>query len=265
MRKLQFLISFLFLTSYFIFVTSVFAHLVGQPPFFKVNGIYADIYNVSSTSLADFNLPQDIVKENFLVGENINFEIDAPVLPVPEEILKQSEFSWDFGDGTKGVGLKNTHVYKKTGSYIVKVEVSAGGQTPQILQTTLINIVPDKNYQLPKAVISVNGWSGTGDPTKEFLETKFDKDFNFDGSKSISSSKITEYIWDFGDQTSGTGVMVTHRYDTNPYAVFPVLRIKTEDGFIADSMVQIKEGNPATNPLGYFQNRANNPLMGTSL
>ena len=239
------------LISLFLLFNPVYAgaHGDGLNSFFLINNETTKQYHINSTSLTDFNLPQSTASETYLAGEGISFEIDTADLPFTEVIVKQSQFFWDFGDGIKGFGLKNSHSYKKTGSYILKIEVSAGGQPPQILQTTLINIVPDKNYQLPKSVISVNGYEGGGDPTKDFLESKFDMDFNFDGSKSTASSKISEYIWDFGDQTSGTGQKITHRYDTNPYAVFPVLRIKTEDGFIADSMVQIKEGDRAANPL----------------
>ena len=37
------------------------------------------------------------------------------------------------------------------------------------------------------------------------------------------------------------GKSFKYKYSENPYTVFPVLRIKTADGFISDTFVQIKD------------------------
>lgn len=238
------------------------AHLLGQPPFFKINGVYTDIYSVMSTSLPDFDLPQDIATGTYLVNTPINFEMELNILPISAEIIEQSKFSWDFGDGTTGEGTKNTHIYKKPGSYILEVNVSAAGQEPQLLQTTLIHILPSSDYKLPRASFTVNGWKPSGDPTVDMLNTKFEEEFSFDGSGSSGGdSKITEAKWDFGDGVEGKGLVTKHTYTSQPYAVMPVLRIKTEDGFISDSFVQMKEGAIA-NPLGYLGEKASNPTLG---
>lgn len=69
----------------------------------------------------------------------------------------------------------------------------------------------------------------------------FDKQLEFDGTKSQSPSQIIEYSWDFGDQKLASGPTVTHRYTPGSDAVFPVLLIKSADGFIAASFIQIQE------------------------
>lgn len=218
------------------------AHAIGQPPFFKINGVYTDYYPVPSTSLEEFYLPQDISKTNFLVGDVLQFEIDTTAMPAPPEIIQKTKFSWDFGDGQKTEGLKNSHSYTKPGTYFLEIKADSGdGGEPQVLQSTAINILPDQNYKLPKSVIEINGKTSS-DPLLDIIEVDFNKQIKFDGTKSDSgSSEITEFFWDLGNQTSKAAPEFTFKYDENPYAIFPVLRIKTKDGFISDSYVQLSE------------------------
>lgn len=217
------------------------AHSVGQPPYFKINGIFTDYYPVLSTSLYGFNLPQDIAPANYLVSENIEFEIDTSQLPVPMEIVEKSKFLWDYGDRTTTEGLKNSHAYAKPGTYVMSIKVDTGdGFEPEILQSTAINILPNADYKLPKAIIEINNASVNS--PQEQLDVDFAKEVKFDGSKSDpGSSEITEYFWDLGNQESKTGDSFNYTYPENPYAVAPVLRIKTKDGFISDATIQIKD------------------------
>jgi hypothetical protein len=228
---------------------SVQAHALGQPPFFKANGVYTDLYPVPTTSLTDFYLPQDITKDNFLVNENIDFEIDIQALPVPPEIVEKTTFTWDFGDGTQARGIKNSHKYSKPGTYFMELKADSGdGNEPQLLQSTAINILPFKDYRLPKAVVEVNG-KQSKDPLLDILETDFSKEITFEGSKSeAGSSEITEYYWDLGNGNFKSEVKFKYKYPENPYAVFPVLRIKTKDGFVSDGYVQLSA--PLDSPTG---------------
>src|SRR3989344_4426201 len=84
-----------------------YAHSIGQPPYFKVNGVFTDYYPVPSTSLEDLELPQDLATGQHLVGENLEFLIDETALPVPKEVVEKTKFLWDFGDGATAQGLKN--------------------------------------------------------------------------------------------------------------------------------------------------------------
>lgn len=242
-----------------------YAHLPGQPPFFKVNGVLTGYYPVPVSSNPDFKLPQDIAPASYLVGETIEFEIDTNLLPTPKEVTEKTDFTWDFGDGESGTGIKNSHSYPKPGSYILEVKAKYNGDIvgePQLIQSMLVNIIPAKDYQLPKSVFSVNGFQ-SNDPLTDALDARFNQEFKFDATLSQSSSPITEYIWDFGDGETASGSKVTHRYSTNPYTVFPVLRVKTADGYIADSFMQIKDESsfdtktassnlPKDNPLIYL-------------
>lgn len=227
-----------------VFPYSVKAHSIGQPPYFRVNGIYTDYYPVPSSSLADFKLPQDIATGVFLINATIDFEIDPALLPVPSEIVDKTEFLWEFGDGEKAEGLKNSHTYLKPGTYFLDIYANSdGGFEPQLLQSTAINIVPYKDYKLPKSVITVNG-KESKDPLLDLIDVNFSGKQKFNGNKSeAGSGVITEYFWDLGDLHYAEGKEIIYSYPDNPYTVFPVLRIKTQDGFIADSFVQIKDEN----------------------
>lgn len=239
MKKTLFVIIFIFAL---VFPGSSHAHSIGQQPYFKVNGVFTDYYPVAATSLKDFKLPHDIVVGKFLVNEEMSFEIDTKALPIPEQSLEKTKFLWDFGDGSKAEGLKNTHKYSKAGTYFLDISVDSGdGFAPQILQSTAINILPNKNYVLPKSIIEVNGKQAK-DPMIDVLDVNFSSEIKFDGRKSqAGSSEIVSYSWDLGDQSEMQGISFSYKYTESPYTVFPVLRIKTKDGFIVDSFIQIKD------------------------
>ncbi len=222
------------------------AHLAGQPPFFKVNGKYAGLYAVPLTSLYDFDLPQDQPPDNYLINQLINFEFDISRLPAPPEVVAKTKFIWDFGDETKGEGLKNSHTYHKIGSFILKVYADdSSTPKPQLLESVLLNILPDPNYQLPKAKILING-TGSKDPLTDILKLNLKDDVSFDASKSTSANKLTYYFWDFGDQKSAQGSTQIHHYQTDLPQIFVVLRVKDNNGFIADQFVELQDSKTST-------------------
>ncbi len=246
------------LLSVLVFPSITQAHSVGQQPYFKVNGVYSELYPVPTNSLLDFQLPQDIAKGTFLVNNSVEFEIDATALPVPPEIVDKTKFIWEFGDGTTAEGLKNSHTYTKPGTYTIEIKADSGdGAEPQLLQSTMINILPDKDYQLPMSVIEVNGGI-VKDPLLDLIDVKFSNEISFKSKSKAGSSEIAEIFWDLGDQTSNTNSEFKYKYADNPYTVFPVLRIKTKDGFIADSFIQIKDEAAFSEDNGTFGAFKNN-------
>lgn len=240
------LVSLILYTLYAIPVVS--AHLFGQPPFFKVNGDYANLYPVPVSSLYNFDLPQDLTPSNYLLNQPISFELDKARLPTPADIVAKTKFSWDFGDGERGEGLTNTHTYKKIGSYILKIYADDGTTpAPQILESALINILPDQNYSLLKSRILVNG-KGSEDPLTDIIFVDLSKPVELDGTKTEGKGKL-EYFWDFGDQKSAFGSTQTHTYsDKNQPQIFVSLRVKDESGFLSDSFVEVEAASAATRP-----------------
>lgn len=226
---------------------TAFAHLAGQPPFFKINGKYARLYPVPLSSLYNFDLPQDHSPENYTVNHSLNFEFDQNRLPAPPEVVAKTKFIWDFGDDSKGEGLKNNHTYNKIGSYILKVYADdSSTPQPQLIESTLLNILPDANYQLPKARIFING-TESKDPLTDILKVNLKDDVSYDAAKSTSPNKLTYYLWDFGDQKSGQGPTQTHHYQADLPQIFVVLRIKDSNGFISDQFVEIQNGPSSGN------------------
>ncbi len=241
----------LLITLFLVFPRTVSAHSFGQPPYFKVNGVYSNLYTVPTTSLEDFNLPQDQTPDKYLVNVPINFEVDTARMSVPSDIVAKTKFTWDFGDGSTATGLKESHAYSKIGSYILSIHAQDSTvPTPQLLETAELNIVPSMDYQLPTAVIKINGLQSK-DPLTDILSFKLTNLISFDGSSSSSpNGQITSYTWDFGDQKSGDQSNMTHAYSDDLSQVFPVLRVTDNQGFFGDAFVEIKNGNQSiANPI----------------
>ncbi len=228
-------------------LSTAYAHTFGQPPFFKVNGEYANLYPVPVSSLYNFDLPQDLAPGNYLLNQPINFELDKARLPVQSEIIDKTKFSWDLGDGEHTQGLTTTHTYTKIGSYILKIFADDGTTpTPQILESAIVNILPNQNYSLPKSRILVQG-KESKDPLTDIIYVDLSKSVELDGSKTDGVGKL-EYFWDFGDQKSAFGATQTHTYkDSNQHQIFIVLRVKDESGFLSDSFVEVEDINASIN------------------
>lgn len=238
------------LALFLVFPRPAHAHLAGQLPFFKINGQFAGLYPVPLTSLENFNLPQDLAPANYLVNTPLNFEIDLSQFPGSADTAAQTRFTWDFADGQKGSGLRQTHTYTKIGSYIMAIYAEDNlTKKPQLFESALINILPNANYQLPKAIIKISGKTSK-DPLTDILRFNLNQTLKFDATTSVSANKITDYLWDFGDRLSSTEGKVNHNYSktlvNGQGQVFPVLRVKDANGFIADTFVEVENQN-------YFQ------------
>ncbi len=249
MFKVKFLVLFLptagalFILYPLFFPPAVHAHLFGPPTFFKVNDIYSNFYSVPLTSLSNFPLPQDQSPANYLVNAPIHFNFDVSRLPAPPDVVAKTQFSWDFNDGTpKGNGLSLDHIYTKMGSFVLTIFAYDGTTpTPQVIESVMLNILPNKDYQLPKSIIKVNGVESKS--ITDTLHFKFGQNLHLDGSASTDpESKITSYFWDLGDETSSDLENLDHFYPSNGASqIFPVLRIRDANGFIADSIVEIEQ------------------------
>lgn len=220
--------------------SGVSAHLAGQPPFFRINNVYSSLYPVPSTSLNDFELPQDLAAENYLVGQELEMEIDKSQIPVLPDVVAQTQFFWDFGDGQKAQGLKNNHTYTKAGTYIMKIDAQYQSDQPQLIQSTMIHILPSGDYKLPVAKIAVNGVESK-DPLLDVLKFDFSNSIAFASDKSEATGKIVSYFWDFGDGQSSKEKNPQHKYTFEDIQLFPVLRIQDENGFIADAYVSLED------------------------
>ena len=255
MKKLIFILVFFFLIH-----PMTYAHLIGQAPFFEVNGKYSNFYSVPTTSLMDFPLAQDQGPDNYLINQPIEFKLDTSKLPVPPEIIRISKFTWDFGDGKKGIGLTNTHTYKKIGSYLLSIYVNDGTTPePQLLESVELNVLPSIGYKLPKAVISLNGFTKPNAPNNEF-HLPMHQVISYDASRSLAgSSPIKSYFWDLGDSNSSAETQLTHTFPQDMRLAFIVLRVTDTNGFIADTYTSVRNDNGIALPTPQ-QKKQSNPL-----
>lgn len=234
----SFLLVFLY---FFSFAQISFGHLAGQPPFFKINGVFTDLYPVPTTSVVDFRLPQDKPPKLFTVGEAIQFEMDKNSMPVPPQVVDVTTFDWDFGDDSAhGSGLVNTHSYKRPGSYFLEVTAKTSDlPQPQLIQSIIMHVAPNGEYKMPEAKILVNGQS-VQDPLLDDVKVSFGEEMTFDASQSVvGTTAISEYIWDLGNGKTANGKTITVSYDKDQYAFFPVLRIVDQNGIISDAFIQV--------------------------
>ncbi len=218
------------------------AHLSTQTPFFKINGQFTPLYPVSPDYNTNITLPQDMGFENYLVNQELSFELDQNNLPVAPGILDIVVFKWDFGDGAQAEGLQTKHQYNEPGSYLITIHASYGNEAPQLVQSTLVNVLSDKNYQLPKAVIQVNGKSVVNDPKKP-VKVLLNQAIELDGISSGASGKIVKYEWDLDSNDLPEGVVIRTNYNNSFDRVYPALKITDENGFISYAIVGLERAD----------------------
>jgi PKD repeat protein len=109
-------------------------------------------------------------------------------------------YSWSFGDGTSGSGVQTTHVYRTAGTFAVTLTVTdARGASAS---TT-------------RAVVIATATPPTAAMTISPSPAPANVDIFFDGSASRPAGGgrvITEYRWNFGDGSTGSGITTTHRF-----------------------------------------------------
>ena len=106
-------------------------------------------------------------------------------------------YDWDLGDGNTASGVTATHTYTEKGVYPITLVVtdSAGETGARTRSVEALNRVPVAIFT------SSPYWAGTYTP------------FTFNASDSYDpDGEIVQYIWSFGDGTSGEGRIVQHEY-----------------------------------------------------
>jgi hypothetical protein len=101
-------------------------------------------------------------------------------------------FTWDFGDGARGSGIRAAHNYTQAGDYPLTLTVSDNrGGSQSLTQTVSVEVLP-KAFFIARTAEMVVEVDATG--------------------SSSDLGSIQTYAWDFGDQSTGTGVTATHTY-----------------------------------------------------
>lgn len=136
-------------------------------------------------------------------------------------------YDWDFGDGETGTGVVVTHTYEEKGVFSVTLMVtdSSGEMGVRSLAVEALNRVPVASFE---ANIY---WVAIGSPIE------------FDASDSYDTDgEIVQYIWSFGDGTTGEGIVVKHEYGSQAGGGWKpqvTLTVIDEDGGVGTAKRQV--------------------------
>jgi PKD repeat protein len=140
-------------------------------------------------------------------------------------------YSWDFGDGSSGNGVKTTHSYTQSGTYdlTLKVTDDAGDSATDTTEVTI-----GEGNQSPVA------------KTSGPYSAMTNEDVQFDASDSMDADgSITSYGWNFGDGMNGDGVRPTHSYSSKgTYNV--TLTVTDNDGAVDSVMTSVTINSSVT-------------------
>lgn len=104
-------------------------------------------------------------------------------------------YTWNFGDGAVGTGVKPTHAYSTPGPFSVSLTVinSKGISSPSAQATVTISPLPVANAGGPYAA-------------------DVGQSLTLNSSQSTGGSGALAFAWNFGDGATGTGAMPAHAY-----------------------------------------------------
>ncbi len=111
-------------------------------------------------------------------------------------------YSWIFGDGTTGSGIRTTHTYRGVGTFNVVLSVTdARGMAASTTQALSVSAAtpPTASFLMSPTPVGINQ----------------DVFFNAEQSRAVLPRTIVSYGWNFGDGRTGSGVTVSRNFPTN--------------------------------------------------
>jgi PKD repeat protein len=142
-------------------------------------------------------------------------------------------YAWDFGDGATATGSTASHTYTAGGTRAVTLTVTDDRGATNV-KTSFVDPVTPNQVPVAGFVSSVSGLS-----------------VSVDGSgSSDADGSVVSYAWDFGDQSTGSGVTASHAYAAvGTYSV--TLTVTDDRGATATSVapVTVTSGPVAVGPL----------------
>ena len=152
------------------------------------------------------------------VGDTLTFDASASTIsPLSEDTVVSYSWDWD-GDGIYDETVQEavvTHVFDVSGTYGAALKVTA---FDNIEATDTVTVTINDINEIP-----------TASPGGPYTATE-GEEITFDGSgSSDSDGEIVEYLWDFGDDSTGTEVSPTYSYsEAGTYTV--TLTVEDDNG-----------------------------------
>jgi len=144
-------------------------------------------------------------------------------------------YTWSFGDGSSGSGATVAHTYTSQGTYTVRLTVrdDEGAEDQTSRTVTISNRPPWANFSFSPT-----------DPVEGAVR--------FDASASSDPDGTIEgYEWDFGDGSTGSGIVATHTYtEAGTYMVTLTVTDNDGDEMSGSKVVSVQEGNES--PIAHF-------------
>jgi PKD repeat protein len=116
----------------------------------------------------------------------------------PDDLAGPLRFHWDFGDGSNASGPEAQHLFNRSGNYRVALTVldEFGLNATAFVLVKVPNAPPNASFAgPPPAYLNETFW--------------FDASFSTDADGPLRS-----YSWDFGDGSTGSGVLAWHNYSS---------------------------------------------------
>jgi PKD repeat protein len=143
-------------------------------------------------------------------------------------------FAWDFGDGTTGSGQTVTHQFRTVGSVQVRLTVTdARSATATAVQT--LTIAPGT----PPTSVTFTTSPATPGVNQDVF-------FNASASQAAPGRTLTKFEWDFGDGTTGSGVVTSHKFEAG--GNFQVTLTVTDDAGATGRNTVAMQIGPALGP-----------------
>ncbi|MBI3265396.1 MAG: PKD domain-containing protein, partial [Acidobacteria bacterium] len=162
-----------------------------------------------------------------------------------------TNYSWQFGDGSAGSGVRPTHQFRSAGDYQVTLTVT----DDRNLSASITRTVTVSAVGLPTADFSFS-------PTRPGpKQTVF---FNGSASKAAAGHTIMSYDWDLGNGQNRSGVTVSTSYAAA--GSFSVTLIVTDDAgqtASATKSVPVEEGAPGS-AVASFNFSPTDPVAGVT-
>ena len=134
-----------------------------------------------------------------------------------------ASYAWNFGDGETASGSKTTHTFTEKGIHPVTLTVTdSAGQVGRVSHSVqILGLLPAAYFD----------YSPQGATTQIPVE--------FDASRSDDpDGEIVQWLWSFGDGTSGEGMIIEHLFPKGLTKAYEVTLTVVDDDGDRDSVTR---------------------------